>query len=212
VDNVQNLVIAESRIYDKSTTDRIANWITNYMHGTGYENAKFFFNKFANEIPPETATVVEFGSQDINGSIREVIPESVKFVGVDCVSGKNVDIVTSDPYSVDLPSEYADIVVSSSTLEHVGFFWLLFMEMIRIAKTGGLIYIMAPSCGPYHPCPVDCWRFYPGAGKALEAWSRKMGHPAELIYSHISEYEFKLGEEVISGDQWKDWIAVFKKL
>jgi hypothetical protein len=182
------------------------------MHGTAYENAKFFFDKFAGEISPETATVVEFGSQDINGSIRQIIPETVKYVGIDCVHGKHVDIVTSDPYSVDLPNEYADIVVSSSTMEHVEFFWLLFMEMVRVLKNSGLIYLQAPSTGPYHPCPVDCWRFYPGSGLALQKWSERMGQPVELIYSHISEYEFKVGEEIISGDQWKDWIAVFKKL
>jgi SAM-dependent methyltransferase len=203
-------ITAESSVYDKETTDKIADWIIAYMHGTSIENAKFFFNKFV-EVPPEDATVVEFGSQDINGSIRQLIPEGVKFVGIDCIPGKGVDIVARDPYKVDLPSEYADIVVSSSTLEHVEFFWLLFMEMVRITKKGGLIYIQAPSSGPYHPCPVDCWRFYPGSGTALEKWSERMGDPVKLIYSHISEYEFKLGEEVISGDQWKDWIVVFRK-
>ncbi len=181
------------------------------MHGTAYENARFFFTRFAEEIDPKEATVVEFGSKDINGSIREVIPEDVKFVGIDCCPGKSVDIVTRDPYQVDLPTEFADIVVSSSTLEHVEFFWLLFMEMIRVVRKGGLIYIQAPSIGPYHPCPVDCWRFYPGSGLALERWSERMGDPVKLIYSHISEYEFKLGDKIISGDQWKDWIVVFKK-
>jgi hypothetical protein len=204
-------ITAQSSIYDEETTARIADWIIESMHGTSYENARFFFNKFAGDIDPKDATIVEFGSQDINGSIREVIPESVRFIGVDCFPGKHVDIVTNDPYKVDLPNEYADIVVSSSTLEHVQFFWLLFMEMIRIVKKGGLIYIQAPSSGPYHPCPVDCWRFYPGAGQALQKWSERMGNPVYLQYSHISEYEFKLGDEVISGDQWKDWIVVFKK-
>lgn len=200
-----------SSVYDKETTDKIANWIIDYMHGTAIENAKFFFSKFP-EVAPEVATIVEFGSQDINGSIRQLIPAGAKFVGIDCIPGKAVDIVTPDPYKVDLPKEYADIVVSSSTLEHVEFFWLLFMEMIRVVKKGGLIYIQAPSTGPYHPCPVDCWRFYPGSGLALEKWSNRMGDPVKLIYSHISEYEFKLGEEVISGDQWKDWIVVFKRI
>jgi SAM-dependent methyltransferase len=181
------------------------------MHGTAAENAKLFFNKFV-EITTDGATVVEFGAQDINGSIRSLIPKSVNYIGIDCADGNGVDIVAKDPYSVDLPSEIADIVVSSSTLEHVEFFWLLFMEMVRVVKKGGLIYILAPSVGPYHPCPVDCWRFYPGAGKALEAWAKRMNDPVELIYSHISDYTFWDGDKKISDDEWRDWIVVFRKL
>jgi SAM-dependent methyltransferase len=182
------------------------------MHGTAIENAEFFFKKFVGSMEVG-ATIVEFGSQDINGSMRQMVPPEINYIGLDCTQGKHVDIVLDDPYKVPLADESADIVVSSSTLEHVQFFWLLFMEMVRIVKKGGLIYILAPSIGPYHPCPVDCWRFYPGAGQALEAWSKIMGSPVYLQYSHITEFHFwnqDTGEKV-SDDEWRDWVVVFKK-
>jgi hypothetical protein len=43
--------------------------------------------------------------------------------------------------------------------------------MSRIVKSGGLIFLLAPSRGPEHRYPVDCWRFYPDGFRALAKWA-----------------------------------------
>jgi hypothetical protein len=43
--------------------------------------------------------------------------------------------------------------------------------MCRIVRPGGLIFLLAPSRGPEHRYPVDCWRFYPDGFRALAKWA-----------------------------------------
>ncbi len=50
--------------------------------------------------------------------------------------------------------------------EHTEFFWLTMREMKHALKPGGLCCIIAPSAGPEHQYPVDCWRVYPDGLRA----------------------------------------------
>ena len=95
-----------------------------------------------------------------------------------------------------------DVCVCSSCLEHSEFFWLLFNELIRILKLDGVLYINVPSSGGFHRYPVDCWRFYPDSGIALQNWARRSGYSAILAESF-------LGSKHKEG--WKDFVAVFVK-
>jgi SAM-dependent methyltransferase len=72
-----------------------------------------------------------------------------------------------DPYRLPLESGSVDVVVSGQMLEHCEFFWLAFAEMMRVLKPDGLLFLIAPSAGPIHRYPVDCYRFYPDAYAAL---------------------------------------------
>ncbi len=73
------------------------------------------------------------------------------------------------------------MIVSGKTFEHTEFFWLSLREIARALKTGGLVCIIAPSAGPEHRYPVDCWRVYPDGLRAaaryagletIEAWTQ----------------------------------------
>ena len=61
--------------------------------------------------------------------------------------GPGVDLLLSDPYVFPLEDENCDVVLSSSCFEHSEFFWLTFLEALRILKPHGLLYINAPSTG-----------------------------------------------------------------
>jgi ubiquinone/menaquinone biosynthesis C-methylase UbiE len=159
--------------------------------------AKDFYAKFAGEFVEPT--IVEIGSQNVNGSIREVAPPS-KYVGLDFQEAKGVDIVLQDAYSFPLPDNYADIVVTSSCFEHSEMFWLTFLEGVRILKPKGLFYINAPSTGPYHAYPVDCWRFYPDADKALQTWAKRNGYNVNVEYKTTME------------GPWGDFVVVYRKI
>lgn len=114
--------------------------------------------------------------------------------------GPNVDIVCKNS-DTPLESNSVDVVVSSSCFEHDDCFWQTFLEMCRIVKEGGHIYINAPSAGVYHGYPGDCWRFYKDSCAALAKWANKQGYHVELVYSHVDEVGY-----------WKDSVGVFRKV
>ena len=161
------------------------------------QSAKDFYAKFAGEFVEPT--IVEIGSQNVNGSIKDVAPPS-NYVGLDFQEANGVDIVLQDAYSFPLPDNYADIVVTSSCFEHSEMFWLTFLEGVRILKPRGLFYINAPSTGPYHAYPLDCWRFYPDADKALQTWAKRNGYNVNVEYKKMME------------GAWGDFVVVYRKI
>lgn len=170
------------------------------MHPTALINAKSFFDTYANELT--SPLVIDIGAQDVNGSLRSVAPDNVRYLGVDFINGKGVDIVLEDPYKLPFDDNSVDIVLSSSCFEHSEMFWILYLEIIRIMKPNGLFYLNVPSNGPFHRYPVDCWRFYPDSGRALVTWGEHNGYTPELLESYISKQH---------KDVWNDYIAVFIK-
>jgi hypothetical protein len=55
--------------------------------------------------------VLEFGSRNINGSVRPLFPYASEFVGVDLVDGPDVDVV-GDAASVIVGIDQFDVVVA----------------------------------------------------------------------------------------------------
>jgi SAM-dependent methyltransferase len=170
------------------------------MHDTAMEHGKLFFDTYLTRS--NGLTIVDVGAQDIVGSLRTVAPPNCKYVGLDFAEGKGVDMVMTDPYKLPLEDNSVDVVVSSSCFEHAEFFWLSFNEVMRILKPQGLFYLNVPSNGAFHRYPVDCWRFYPDAGKALQNWGRRSGYPVVLLESFIG---------IQKRDIWNDFVAVFLK-
>jgi SAM-dependent methyltransferase len=170
------------------------------VHKTAIDNAKLFFDAYVQ--PLGHVSIVEIGSQNVNGSIRPSFGADVSYIGVDFADAAGVDVVLSDPYSLPFQDNEIDIVVSSSCFEHSEFFWLTFLEAARIVRPGGLIYLNAPSNGPVHGYPVDCWRFYPDSGRALANWGVRMGQDIILLESYTSEQ---------NGGLLNDFVAVFLK-
>ncbi len=170
------------------------------MHPSAMTNGKLFFDTYVARLG--AVTVVEIGAQDVNGSLRDVCPTSARYIGVDFAKARGVDVVLTDPYSLPFDDESVDVVVSSSCFEHSEMFWLVFTEVLRVLKPGGIFYLNAPSNGVFHRFPVDCWRFYPDSGKALVTWARRCGVNAALIESYTTPQQM---------DVWNDFVAVFAK-
>ncbi|PVY24801.1 methyltransferase family protein [Paraburkholderia silvatlantica] len=170
------------------------------MHPSAMLNGKMFFDTYVARIGE--VTVVDIGAQNVNGSLREVAPDNAKYIGVDFVKGNGVDIVINDPYQLPFEDESVDAVISSSCFEHSEMFWLVFNEILRILRPSGLFYLNAPSNGMFHRYPVDCWRFYPEAGKAMVTWARRQGLNPVQLESYVS---------VQHNGVWSDFIGVFLK-
>ncbi len=170
------------------------------MHKTALLNAKAFFDTYA--ANSQGMIVVDIGAQDVNGSLRSVAPTQVKYIGVDFVAGKGVDVILDDPYQLPFDDNSVDIVLSSSCFEHSELFWLVYLEMLRILKPSGLLYLNVPSNGDYHRYPVDCWRFYPDSGNALISWAKRNHYNPLLLESYISN-QYK--------GVFNDYVGVFIK-
>lgn len=169
------------------------------MHDTAHEIAEQFFRVYFEDATP---AVLEVGSQNVNGTLRDCPPAVSEYVGIDITAGEGVDIVLENPYSFPFEDGRFDAVISSSCFEHDQMFWLTFMEMVRVTKHQGYVYINVPSNGPYHSYPYDNWRFYPDAGLALTAWAKHQGQEMALMESFIARRR---------TDLWNDCVLVFCK-
>jgi SAM-dependent methyltransferase len=168
------------------------------MQDTALEIGRAFLSIYG---APNMA-ILDVGSQDLNGSLRTCAPPGATYVGVDVTPGPGVDVTLGDPHKLPFQDGRFDLIVSTSCLEHDPMFWLTFLEMARVTKPGGYIYINVPSNGQYHRFPTDNWRFYPDAGLGLQTWANREGLGVTLIESFVARRD---------NDSWNDTVLVFAR-
>lgn len=151
------------------------------MHDTAMLIGQKFFQTYMAGATGQS--IVDIGAQDVNGSLRSVAPPGNTYTGVDFAVGKGVDVILEDPYVFPFEDATFDAAVCSNCLEHSEFFWMTFMEILRILKPTGLLFMTIPVNTGVHRFPVDCWRFYPDSGMALQKWARRNGVNATLLES-----------------------------
>lgn len=167
------------------------------MHLSAMQLGKLLFQVHGGQ----TKRVLDVGALDVNGSLRAVCPQGIDYVGIDLEMGKGVDMVLDDPYKYPFPDDSFDMVVATSCFEHDPMFWLTFLEMLRVVRQKGIIYLNAPSNGPYHTHPWDNWRFYPDASHALEMWGRRSHYHVSALESFTMPH----------SSPWNDYVMVFRK-
>ncbi len=93
--------------------------------------------------------VLEIGSLDVNGSVRNEFTEC-DYTGIDLAEGPGVDIVSSGE-SYDAYDASYDVVVSCEVMEHNPYWHETFKNMIRMLRPGGLLIMTCASVGrPEH--------------------------------------------------------------
>ena len=122
----------------------------------------FFYNNL-NSKEVEGKTVIELGSQFVNGTVRFSIENlnPSKYIGIDQFPGPCVDLVLKLEDTLNyFKEEKFDIVVSTEMLEHCLDFRLAINIIKSLVKVGGLILISTRSIGfGIHGFPYDFWRF-----------------------------------------------------
>lgn len=144
----------------------------------------------------QSLRVLDIGSCDVNGTYKPLFSnKNWTYEGADMQAGPNVDHVLLDPYRWSFEDETFDVVISGQTFEHIKYFWLVWKEMVRILRIGGLVFLIAPSRGIEHCYPLDCWRFYRDGFEAL----------GQLENLEVIEVGTRL------NGTWGDTVGVFRK-
>lgn len=162
-----------------------------------YEHMRVLTEKYL--AADQALTVADIGSYDVNGSYKDLFAKpNWVYHGVDQAEGPNVDFVLGNPHSLPFPSYSYDVMISGQAFEHMEFFWLVATEVARVLKPGGLFFLIAPSKGPEHRYPIDCWRYYPDGYKAIGSWA---GLETLEVKTDLAD----------PTTQWGDTVGAFRK-
>jgi SAM-dependent methyltransferase len=142
------------------------------VHQSSFDKMKAFRDGYLSEYRDAPLEILDIGSQIATRDQLNYRPlfdsPAWRYTGMDIVPGENVDKVVRDPYDwKEISTESFDVVLSGQTLEHVKFFWVTVLEIVRSLKEGGVACLIAPGAGVEHRFPVDCWRFYRDGMAAL---------------------------------------------
>ncbi len=181
------------------------------MHSSAKRNFERFLKTYKDNFNKEsTLEVLDIGSLNLNENwvtVKSMLRDSgIKFnyTGIDIKEGLNVDIVIKDVYSLkEVGSKKFDLVTATSIFEHVEFFWLTYLEILKVLKPNGILYSNTPSNGDFHRWPVDCWRFYPDSSNALVNWGKKNNFDSILLECFTSKQYLECG--------WSDYVSIILK-
>jgi hypothetical protein len=137
--------------------------------------------------------VIELGTrrQPGQGNTRHSawVPHAAAYVGVDYETGEDVDLVAdAHELSKHIPCESVDGVVSCSVFEHIKYPWIAALEIAKILKVGGVVFIHTHQTFALHAHPHDYWRFTTeglttlfGPGLGLEVLSCHYQYPCRIV-------------------------------
>lgn len=159
--------------------------------------------------------IVDLGSRTPPGDVgrqAQFAEYSSSFIGLDVVDGPNVDIVMTKPYRIPLKSNSVDVLVTSQTFEHIPFFWATFLEIARVVRPDGLVFLCAPSRGHPHAA-FDLWRYYPDSMRSLAAFSRMrlLEAHTDLPPRQPDSRRLDYGGIDERHAYWGDTVGVFRK-
>ena len=104
-------------------------------------------------------TILEVGSQNINGSLRDTLGKDNKYYGVDIQDKDGVDEVCN---ATEIQERFGDnsfdIVICTEVLEHVEFWKDVINNLKAVAKDTLLITTRGIDY-PRHEYPNDYWRY-----------------------------------------------------
>ncbi len=176
------------------------------MHQSSFDKMEKFRDQYLMDKKSAPLTIMDLGSMNVNGTYRPLFDISPwQYTGLDIEQGDNVDIVLKNSYSwPEIKTDSVDVLISGQAFEHIEFFWITMLEIARILKPGGICCIIAPSSGPEHRYPVDCWRFYPDGCSALARF-------AKLELLEVST-QWEAEERYDQGSNpWRDTMMVAQK-
>lgn len=96
-------------------------------------------------LPPSYRSVIEVGSLDINGGVRDLLDPKAEYVGIDLQPGPGVDIVVD--FAIYQHSEPADVVLCLEVLEHTPKWREIIASAARNLRPGGTLLLTCATTG-----------------------------------------------------------------
>lgn len=94
----------------------------------------------------EKTKVLEVGSLDVNGSIRQFF-SGCDYTGIDLGEGPGVDEVVESGHLFTRDAGMWDVVCSCNCFEHNPFWIETWLNMLTLVRPGGLVFFTVPSPG-----------------------------------------------------------------
>jgi SAM-dependent methyltransferase len=185
------------------------------MHASAMARMTECFDKYLSK--DRHYDVLDFGSFINEGQTQHhrtlLADYDTTIVGVDILSGRNVDIQMVKPYRIPVPSNSQDVVLSGQVFEHIPYPWASILEVARVLKPNGLFFLTAPSRGHQH-FTYDPWRYYPDSMRSLAAQA-----DLDLLEAYTDFPPIQAGTRNrldyaaidIKGHYWGDTTGVFRK-
>jgi len=110
--------------------------------------------------------VLEIGSRLVTGDCFKQYFSEAEYTGFDFYPGKNVDVV-GDAHKLTTyfaKDEKFDVIYSSAVFEHFAMPWLVAVEMSKLLKVGGMVYVETHFSYSSHERP---WHFFQYSDMAL---------------------------------------------
>lgn len=160
-----------------------------------HDSQIFFVQSFVRLIRPIllSPNVVEIGSYNVNGSIRDYFDWVGKYVGVDLAAGQGVDVVGSGhEYG---SSNSFDIAISCECFEHNPYWLETFINMIRVVRPEGFVLFTCATTGrPEHGTSRSDKFSNPGGYKTGWNYYRNLTRRDFIsgidLDRHFSHYDF----------------------
>ncbi len=106
------------------------------------EFKEFYINNGFNK----DINILEIGSLDVNGNIRNLFNFTNDYTGIDLEKGPNVDLVL-DGTDIDKLNKKFDIIISCECFEHAKNWKIIFEKMCQNSKQNSFILVSVASTG-----------------------------------------------------------------
>lgn len=168
------------------------------MHLTNRQFWEYCVNKYSSYFVNSSNKILEVGSYNVNGSVRDYFTAYDKYVGVDWRPGPCVDVV-SLAHEMKFPFKF-NTIISASMLEHDRHWDKSLVKMIELMEDNGILLLSwGGALNPPHEHDTaddGCFHALP-AGRVIK-FLESLG-----MYIHEFRYE---------GVQFRDTIKkIFKR-
>ena len=109
--------------------------------------------------------VLEVGSRNVTGDLFRDKFHYATYTGFDYYEGENVDVVGDAHQLSKYFDDKFDLIFSSAVFEHLAMPWIASIEMIKLLKNGGYVFIETHYSYSSHERP---WHFFQFSENALD--------------------------------------------
>lgn len=134
-----------------------------------------------------TGRMLDIGGRARSGRDRSQDYPCLDVTVLDIVEGDNVDVV-GDAHELSklFPADHFDFVMSVSVFEHLLIPWKVAIEINKVLKPGGLVFLHTHQSIGMHDLPWDFWRY------SSDCWPALFGPPTgfELVHASMTDPTF----------------------